>query len=103
MLNIDVKHAVHAYDYAYGMETMGDRIKLLRQARNLTQEQVAKACGITKSAVSQWENGLTSNVKLPTVLALVDVLRTDLAYLVYGADRHPGEGAYGRRQGKAPR
>jgi transcriptional regulator with XRE-family HTH domain len=101
MLNLSVKHTNHAQHYAKGMETMGDRIKLLRQARNLTQEQVAKACGITKSAVSQWENGLTSSIKLPTVLALVDVLRTDLAYLVYGADRHPGAGAGGRMQGKA--
>ncbi len=71
------------------METMGDRIKTLREARKLTQEGLGDLVGVTKSAVSQWEAGATQNIKLKTFLTLLEVLRTDYEYLVYGADRAP--------------
>jgi transcriptional regulator with XRE-family HTH domain len=78
------------------METMGDRIRTLREARKLTQEGLAKAVGVTKSAVSQWEGGSTKNIKLETFLGLLGVLRTDYEYLVYGAERAPSATSQGR-------
>jgi transcriptional regulator with XRE-family HTH domain len=91
MLNLGVQYAHPATLYARQcMETMGDRIRTLREARKLTQEQLAKAVGVTKSAVSQWEGGSTKNIKLETFLSLLGVLRTDHEYLVYGAERAPG-------------
>jgi len=69
------------------METMGDRIKQLRKARNLTQEQFAQAVGVTKSAVSQWEDGSTKNLKLATFLQVLEVLATDAEFLIYGPER----------------
>ena len=71
------------------METMGDRIRSLRRARGLTQAELAKLCGVTKSAVSQWEGGSTSNIKLQALLALLAALHTDVPYLLYGPDRAP--------------
>jgi transcriptional regulator with XRE-family HTH domain len=68
---------------------MGNRIKQLRQARGMTQEQLADYCGVTKSAVSQWENGSTANVKLQPLIRLVEALRTDLPFLIYGQARKP--------------
>lgn len=35
------------------------RIKLLRVARGMSQEELAKMIGVTQGAVSQWEKGLT--------------------------------------------
>lgn len=90
MLNLEVKDAVPSVHYAFGMETMGDRIKQLRAARNLTQEQLAKATGVTKSAVSQWESGSTKDLKLKTFLLVLEALGTDANYLIWGADRGPG-------------
>lgn len=88
MLNSEVKDAVRPSLYAgLAMETMGDRIKQLRRARNLTQEAFAKAVGVTKSAVSQWEDGSTKNLKLGTFLNVLDVLGTDAEFLIYGPDR----------------
>ncbi len=42
------------------LETVADRIKEIRKKFNLSQEDLAKAAGVTKSAVSQWERGLTA-------------------------------------------
>jgi transcriptional regulator with XRE-family HTH domain len=96
MLNFRVKDAGPDVDYAKSaMETMGDRIRVLREARKLTQEQLGKLVGVSKSAVSQWEDGSTKNIKLVTFLALLEALRTDHEYLVYGAGRQ----ASGRSKG----
>lgn len=37
------------------MEKIGERIQTLRHRRNLTQEQMAAALGVTAAAVSKWE------------------------------------------------
>jgi transcriptional regulator with XRE-family HTH domain len=98
MLNLQVKDAVQTRPYAFlAMETMGDRIKQLRRARNLTQEQFAQAVGVTKSAVSQWEDGSTKNLKLQTFLMVLEVLATDAEFLIYGPER----GAATKRTWKA--
>ena len=97
MLNTEIKDAEQRFGYAVYMptnETMGDRIKTLRQARGLTQEQLGELVGVSKSAVSQWEGGGVANIKLPTFLRLLEALRTDAEYLIFGPDRnqarHPG-------------
>lgn len=78
------------------METMGDRIRVLREARGLSQQQLADKLGVTKGAVGQWERGLTKNVKNLTMLALCDVLQTDQKYLLFGPDRKPDAPALGK-------
>lgn len=70
-------------------ETMGQRLKRLRVARGFTQVEFAKAVGVTKSAVSQWEDDSTKNLKLPSLARALDVLGTDLQYLVWGENRAP--------------
>lgn len=74
-----------------GMETdtdnLGSRIKMLRESKGLTQEELGKMVGVTKGAVSQWEHGVIANIKLLTVIKLCDVLGTNLHYLVKGETR----------------
>ncbi len=90
MLNCLVKDAGLHVLYAGPMETMGDRIRQLRVARGLTQPALGELCGgVTKSAVSQWEDGSTENIKLKTFIRLCEVLQTDPQYLIWGADRSP--------------
>lgn len=38
----------------------GAKIREYRKFNKLTQEQLGKACGVSKAAVSQWENGESS-------------------------------------------
>lgn len=99
MLNLQVKDAVPVVCHAAsGMETMAERIKRLRVAQGFTQEGFGKAVGVTKSAVSQWEDGSTKNIKLSTFLRVLDVLHTDANYLIWGENRAPvGGGAASKR------
>jgi transcriptional regulator with XRE-family HTH domain len=101
MLNTLCKYAVPDGAYASLMETMGDRIRRLRKARNYSQDELARLVGVTKSAVSQWELGGTSNLKLEPLAMLLRLLNTDLPYLVWGDSRAPGRGPAGAQPGAA--
>lgn len=71
------------------MSTMGKRIKALRQAKGLSQQDLADRLGITKGAVMHWETGRTKNIKNETMLELVRILETDQEFLLFGPDRAP--------------
>ena len=40
--------------------TIGSRIKELREAANLTQDELAKKVGVTKSAIGNYEQNISS-------------------------------------------
>lgn len=82
------------------METMGMRIKALRNAKDLSLQDLADAIGITKSAVSQWESDAVKHIKPVHVLRLCETLGTDLAYLVYGPTRKPNQDSVANHKAK---
>lgn len=84
MLDITVKDAIRTNAYASLMETLGSRIRQLREAQGMTQDQLAKLLSVTKGAVSQWELGGTKNIKLVTFQQLLGVLHTSADYLLFG-------------------
>ena len=49
---------------------IGEKIKRLRMKHNLTQEELADRCELTKGFISQVERELTS----PSIATLVDIL-----------------------------
>jgi len=73
-----------ALAYAVPDETIGSRIKGLRKARNLTQEQVADALGIRKQTVSSWEKDQVKNLTLQNLFALSDALDCEPRFLALG-------------------
>jgi DNA-binding XRE family transcriptional regulator len=83
----EVKTAFPMESYPNYMETMGDRIRQLRQSKGWTQEELGARVGVSKVAVSQWETGGTSNIRLKTFLALVEELGTKPHYLIFGPER----------------
>lgn len=89
MLTSAVEYANERVAYSSEMQTMGDRIRQLRQARALSQGQLADRVGVTAGAISQWENGLTKNIRLETFLRLCEELGTIPHYLIFG----PGKAA----------
>lgn len=51
---------------------MGDRIKHARLEAGLTQPALGKKIGVSKGAISQWENGNVNNLKMANLFAMED-------------------------------
>lgn len=57
---------------------IGDRIKLLRLSRNLSQVELAKKLNVSKQSVSNWENNnILPSVEIVTQLAIFFSCSTD--------------------------
>ena len=68
-------------------ESLGTRIRTLREAGGLTQTDLAVAIGVTEAAVAAWETGNSLNLKLQTFLRILDVLGVaEPEYLIRGTD-----------------
>ena len=63
--------------------SIGERIISLRNERNISQGQIAKALNVSRQAVSKWENDLSSPDTL-NLIRLADLLNTDVEYLATG-------------------
>lgn len=64
------------------METMGDRIRMLRQESGMTQVVIAKRLNVKPTTYNSWERN-ASMPKHEKVLELADLFETTLDYL-YG-------------------
>lgn len=56
-------------------ETVGARIRNLRKARGLTQEELAQICEVSRSAVAQWETDRAGQLRenLPRIASALGV------------------------------
>ena len=71
-----------------GYMSIGERITSLRNERNISQGQIAKALNVSRQAVSKWENDLSSPDTL-NLIKLADLLNTDVEYLATGKSLPP--------------
>lgn len=67
------------------METLGDRLKSLRQKAGMTQQQVAFAIGKSKGNVSGYENG-SFEPSANTIIKLSECFNISTDYLLLGED-----------------
>lgn len=70
--------------------SLGNRISELRTAAGASQGDLAKALGVSRQAVSKWENDQTCPDTY-NLIQLADLLDTDIEYLA------TGRRTYGRR------
>ena len=63
--------------------TIGNRIAELRKAKGFTQEYVADQLGVSRQAVSKWEQDQTSP-DTKNLIALAELLDTDIGFLAMG-------------------
>lgn len=63
--------------------SIGERIFELRKQRNISQVQLAKALGVSRQAVSKWEND-QATPDMENLIHLADLLVTDTEYLATG-------------------
>ena len=55
---------------------IGENIKRLRKAKNVTQEQIAEVLGISVTAVSKWERN-EAQPELSKIVALCELFEVD--------------------------
>ena len=63
-----------------GKQNMGFRVKEIREARNMTQEELERKSGISRQTISAIENGKVKpgDVKVGTLMALASALNTTI-------------------------
>lgn len=66
-----------------------DRIKQARLTAQLTQQELARAVGISRAAVAQWENGQSRNIRPHHLFLAATKLGCDAQWLATG--QHPPE------------
>lgn len=68
---------------------IGERITELRKEKNISQSELASRLGVSRQAVSKWEQGQSSpdTVKL---IQLAEIFSTEVEYLATGVHPEPG-------------
>lgn len=64
---------------------IGERIKNLRNKRNLTQEQLGKYLNVGKSTISQYENNINTP-DITTLIKIANYFNTSVEYLLGNTD-----------------
>jgi transcriptional regulator with XRE-family HTH domain len=96
MLKSEVNHMRADTQYADRVETMGDRIRTLRESRKLTQEDMGKIVGVSGASISQWESGATTGIRPENFLRFCAYFVVDPFWVVFGPDGDPQSSASGR-------
>lgn len=66
-------------------QAVAERIKEARKAAGLTQEELGKKVGMTKSGISKIETA-SFNIGLETAKKIAKATNTDPGYLIFGTD-----------------
>ncbi len=69
------------YEYELCMELLGRMIKVARQERNLTQEQLGQLVGVQKAQISKLESS-SNSATIDTVLKVFKALKADIHFNV---------------------
>jgi transcriptional regulator with XRE-family HTH domain len=64
-------------------ETVGARIRALRLAANMTQDELAAKLSVSRSAIAQWETDRAGQIR-ENMEKIAKALNTSLGYLVSG-------------------
>lgn len=78
-------------DYPLPMDTLGSRIRFAREAKGMTQDDIASRFGIRRVSVTQWEAG-TTKPAIAKLGELADFLGTTPAWLLSGQGAAPSGG-----------
>ena len=62
--------------------TLGEKIKILRKEKGLTQEELGKKLNTTKQTIGKYEKGIVTNIPLSRILDIAQVLDCDASDLI---------------------
>lgn len=63
---------------------IGERLRIRRKFKKMTQKQLAKAVGMAQSTISEIELGLSKSATAENILKIAAVLDTNPQWLLYG-------------------
>jgi transcriptional regulator with XRE-family HTH domain len=63
--------------------SVGTRIRAQRMARGMTQDQLATACAVSRSAVAQWETDRAGQLR-GNISRIADALQISVEHLLHG-------------------
>lgn len=58
--------------------TTGEKIKMLRVKKGMSQEKLGKKVGVQKAAINKYEKGIVVNLKMSTIAKLADALSSSV-------------------------
>ena len=58
--------------------TTGEKIKMLRVKKGMSQEELGKKVGVQKAAINKYEKGIVVNLKMSTIAKLADALSSSV-------------------------
>lgn len=61
--------------------TIGQRIAIARERRNMTLDEVAKLCNTTKQTIFKYENEIVTNIPYDKIVLLSNALDVSPSYL----------------------
>ena len=67
---------------------IGERITALRKEKNISQTELASRLGVSRQAVSKWEQG-TSSPDTAKLIQLAELFDTEVEYLATGIKPEP--------------
>jgi transcriptional regulator with XRE-family HTH domain len=71
-------------------QSVGARIRAQRLARGLTQDQLAAACGVSRSAVAQWETDRAGQLR-GNISRIAEALQISIEQLLHGLHLEAGK------------
>ena len=76
-----------AYEFELNLELLGEMIRVARQQRNLTQEQLGDLIGVQKAQISKLEKN-ASNVTVETILKVFNALKAKVNFKIELQNKH---------------
>jgi transcriptional regulator with XRE-family HTH domain len=64
------------------MGTMGARLKRLRDEKGISQQELARQCGVTQATISRLESGELQDMQTSTARRLARALGVSVDYLI---------------------
>jgi len=69
------------YEFELNLELIGEMIRVTRQQRNLTQEQLGELVGVQKAQISKLEKN-ANNVTVETILKVFNALKAKVNFKI---------------------
>ena len=81
--------------------TIGQRIKLARERKNMTLDEVAKRCNTTKQTIFKYENEIVTNIPYDKIVLLSNALDVIPSYLFGWEEKKNSPSESGLTEGEA--